>query len=185
MWKFFTPVCERRKYETKTNTRWFDANMFLLIKPMFVVRAEVYRCSRDCWSGSRVFDSRSENGGRIARRVYLRELLFRDDGIVRFFPSAKQSYRELSRRNIFHGDSVRRAGDIVVFYFFFSFSFLFFFFYPSHLLPLSFSFFRATDFPFPLLPPTCTFQQFYRGALRVIAVLTGCLKKINLYRSDF
>ena len=148
MWKFFTPVCERRKYETKTNTRWFDANMFLLIKPMFVVRAEVYRCSRDCWSGSRVFDSRSENGGRIARRVYVRELLFRDDGIVRFFPSAKQSYRELSRRNIFHGDSVRRAGDIVVFYFFFSFSFLFFFlplapspiivfFFPCHRFPVS------------------------------------------------
>ena len=149
MWKFFTPVCERRKYETKTNTRWFDANMFLLIKPMFVVRAEVYRCSRDCWSGSRVFDSRSENGGRIARRVYVRELLFRDDGIVRFFPSAKQSYRELSRRNIFHGDSVRRAGDIVVFYFFFFFLFFFF-------TPRTFSHYR---FLFSV-PPISRFPSF-------------------------
>lgn len=114
---------------------------------VFIDKAHV-RCSRDCWSGSRVFDSRSENGGRIARRVYVRELLFRDDGIVRFFPSAKQSYRELSRRNIFHGDSVRRAGDIVVFYFFF-----FFFFTPR-----TFSHYR---FLFSV-PPISRFPSFHQ-----------------------
>ena len=104
-----------------------------------------------------------------------RPILSFGETIVPRAESAKYISRRLGK--------TRRRHRCFLFFLFFFFSF--FFFYPSHLLPLSFSFFRATDFPFPLLPPTCTFQQFYRGALRVIAVLTGCLKKINLYRSDF
>ena len=83
----------------------------------------------------------------------------------------------LSRRNIFHGDRGKTRLQRPCFF-------------PSvsPCTPLSFSFSLSVFFSTPPISPAspshpCTFRQFYRGALpRVIAVLTGCLKKINLYR---
>lgn len=103
--------------------------------------------------------------------------------VVRFFPSAKRSYRGLSRRNIFHGDLVRRARRHRYFLFFFLSFFASFF--------LSFSLSLPT-FPQRYPPHLLTAACFSRAAgnfiarrSNVIAVLTGYLKKINLNRSYF